>query len=502
MPDGPIAEDCITEVRCPTTVSFGSGYMLKAGLVLTACHVIDDTGKDLPDPIKIEVRSLLDPKQGGGWREANLVWPCAQEWRKRFVDDIALLQFTPDAHTKAIATQVRLGWGNMPKNRPISVTAVGFPKFKRRGDDTRDTQQVSGEVAPLSSIKARQWDVEYKGPQPKNQEDWKGLSGAALFAGDRLVGIISRKVRGETDFQAGIAAFQAVRLEPALLDDRFNALVGPEPALFQPTRTLMDLSELVCLVDRDPQEAPFRDALDPLLASRPTHPLVCLITGKREHCADELIKRFALQTIPRLCKRPDMPLESRPISWPPQVDDVGAELRELRRMLWVQISYLEEPTPSDDRVFCRRLSESGWPHLFQSEIPADSLGPEQAQLFAQWLGFLGGLAEHRLLHRPPVHAIMIKDATEKQARQWLGEVRRCPELDLHTLRELRVCVWGDFGRWKERVHEYSASAGVEIDRLRHDIEEALGEDNEFTVAALKKAVRGAIRQQRGTRAYA
>jgi inactive STAND/Trypsin-like peptidase domain len=492
--DGPIAEDCISEVRCLTTTSFGSGYLLNPGLVLTACHIIDDTGNDLPDPINIEVRPLADAKCGGGWREANLVWPRAHEWRQHFAEDIALLQFTPDAHTRAIATQSRLGWGNLPKNQPMGVTAVGFPKFKQRSDDTRDTQQVSGEVAPLSSIKAQEWDVEYKGRQPKNQEDWKGLSGAALFAGDRLVGIISRKVRGETDFQAGMADFKAARLEPALQNDHFKTLVGPEPAVPQVIRTGSDLPALVCLIDRDPQEAPFRDRLRELLAMRPARPLLCLITGRREHCADELVNRFALQTVPRLCKRPDVPMEFRPITWPRRVDEAGAELRELRRILWNQIADLDEPTPTDDRPFCRRLSESGRPNLFQSDIAAEALGPGQAQLFAEWLRFFGGLAALGL-DRPPVHAIMIKDATEKQVKQWIEQINVPEHLDLHPLRELAACVWGDFGEWHRRVYEYRPLLGAEIGRLVDDIEDALGGQADFTVEALKKAVRNVIRQQ-------
>jgi hypothetical protein len=382
----------------------------------------------------------------------------------------------------------------------MGVTAVGFPKFKQRDDDTRDTQQISGEVAPLSGIKAQEWDVEYKGRQPRNQEDWKGLSGAALFAGDRLVGIISRKVRGETDLQAGMADFKAVRLEPALEDHYFKTLVGPEAAVQKVIRTVSDLPALVCLIDRDPQETPFRGALSQLLAIRPARPLLCLIIGKREHCADELVNRFALQTVPRLFKRPDAPMEFRPIAWPRQIEGAGAELHDLRLILWSHIADLDEPMPTDDRAFCRRLSETGRPHLFQSDIAADTLGPEQAR-FAEWLSFFGELAALGL-DRPPVHVIIIKDATEQKVKQWLGQINLPARLDLHPLRELTACVWGDFGEWHRRVHEYRPPLGAEIDRLRDDIEDALGGQADFTVEALKKALRSVIRQQRAASTHA
>jgi len=493
--------ECVTEVYCSTTDSFGSGYLLGPGLVLTACHVIDDTGNDLPNPIKIQVRPLLDAEPGGVWREASLAWPRTSDWRQWFTKDIALLQFTPDDQTKAVAQRPPLGWGGLPRDQPVTVRAIGFPKFRRRPDGTRDTQPVSGEIEEGAAKKAQEWALLYKGRQPREEDDWKGISGAALFAEGRLVGIISRKVPGESDFRPGMEDFKGVRLEPALQDEGFNALIGAEPVVSDPIRTMSDLPALVCLVDRDPQETPFRNTLGRLLALRPTRPLLCLITGKREHCADELINRFALQTVPVLYKKPKDPVEFRPIAWPAYIDDPAAELRNLREMLWSHIAEPGElpPADNDDRAFCRRLSEPGLPHLFQSEISPDALGPEQAQLFAEWLAFLDRLAALGL-DRPPVHAILIKEISEKRAKEWLAQIRVPARLDLHPLRELMACVWGDFGEWHRRVHIYRPPLGAEIDRLRDDIEVALGGQTEFTVEALKKALRSAIHLQRAANA--
>src|SRR4051794_40732942 len=94
---------CFTEVWCESTGGYGSGYLLKPDLVLTACHVIDDSGKDLPANVIIKVRPYAVWQANGEWLPAKLVWPRAADWLPKFEQDIALLWIKPNAVTEKVA---------------------------------------------------------------------------------------------------------------------------------------------------------------------------------------------------------------------------------------------------------------------------------------------------------------------------------------------------------------------------------------------------------------
>ena len=215
---------CITEVWCESTRGYGSGYLIQPHLVLTACHVVDDSGQDLPEDLIIKVRPYAVWQAGGKWLSATLVWPKKADWRSRFEQDIALLEIDPTEITRKTAQTLKIGWDDPLGADKVDVVATGFPKLKEKAEK-RDTYTVFGKIPPFADLKAQQWNVEYVGRQPERDEDWSGISGAALFAKDRLVGVISRKVRNESDFRPGIKDFTAVRIEPALDQEAFQVLL-------------------------------------------------------------------------------------------------------------------------------------------------------------------------------------------------------------------------------------------------------------------------------------
>ena len=209
----------IVEVRCQATKGYGSGYLIRSGLILTACHVIADLGEQLPPGLVPEVRSLT-AEADHPWQGAKLLWPDPSQWPLLSKIDIALLSLRYGGRElgKVETTNplTSLGWGNLPAYLQMQVTAVGFPRFKHDDStNTRDTHQIFGVVAPLSAYKSQQLEIEYTGRKPNQDEDWKGLSGAAVFSCSdeaRILGVLVVKVR-EKD--ATMFDFKAKRLDEA-----------------------------------------------------------------------------------------------------------------------------------------------------------------------------------------------------------------------------------------------------------------------------------------------
>jgi Trypsin-like peptidase domain len=166
----------ITEVWVPDASGggqAGSGYLLENGLVLTAKHVLTEAQGG-----KCEVR-LLGSEQ---WAPATVLWASQSV-------DGALLEsgLQAPAHTQVL-------WGEIQGSDLVGCTAVGFPWAQERPGSVRDTEQLYGHVAPATAVKEGLYGISVITSPPaaprKGGSPWSGMSGAALFSGPYLVGVI------------------------------------------------------------------------------------------------------------------------------------------------------------------------------------------------------------------------------------------------------------------------------------------------------------------------
>ena len=84
-------------------------------------------------------------------------------------------------------------WGRVDGMEPIAVSAVGFPWAQERPDRVRDSEQLFGFIAPATTVKAGLCAVTVQTSAPAGRaggSPWAGMSGAALFAGPFLVGVV------------------------------------------------------------------------------------------------------------------------------------------------------------------------------------------------------------------------------------------------------------------------------------------------------------------------
>ncbi|MGH3708777.1 MAG: trypsin-like peptidase domain-containing protein [Pseudonocardiaceae bacterium] len=178
----------------------GSGYRVGPTAVLTAAHVIEGA---------VAVRVRFDADLPGEWStEAIPYWADPRS-------DLAVLSLAPHEGEPPVA---KARFGRISARAAVlAVQAVGFPRFKLKTDDGdcsdyRDSHQADGSVAVLSNRREGTLEVTVPPPEPDpDASPWEGMSGAAVWVGDRIVGVITKHHRSD-----GLGRLAAARLDLAL----------------------------------------------------------------------------------------------------------------------------------------------------------------------------------------------------------------------------------------------------------------------------------------------
>ncbi|MFF8293560.1 trypsin-like peptidase domain-containing protein [Streptomyces sp. NPDC016309] len=215
--------------------SVGSGYLIDERTVLTAAHVVEGA-------VAVSVRSMGTTEHDVG----------------------VLLTTPPDIDLALLEVEAGLPVGHRPAfgvvdretpGRVAGIRAIGFPRFKeavRRGRKVRDSAQVDGYIPTAEgmvsgylTLHADSRPREIGGALPESA--WAGMSGAAVFAGGVLVGIVSEHHLAEGDASLTVAPLDRIRRAEEATRLRFWRLLGID-----------DPSELVTLkpTEADPGRKP------------------------------------------------------------------------------------------------------------------------------------------------------------------------------------------------------------------------------------------------------
>lgn len=159
--------------------SHGSGYLLAPSLVLTARHVVEGAKETRVRLLEPDRHGL--PGEIGAWQDARIVWVGA-------AIDLALLApavgAAPFRELTRATTIARLAGQAM-----VRVCALGFPRAIEALTHS-DTLFLEAGISPLSAVRADALLLDVRTTLPADREGWKGISGAAVMAADRLVGVI------------------------------------------------------------------------------------------------------------------------------------------------------------------------------------------------------------------------------------------------------------------------------------------------------------------------
>ena len=191
--EGPLVEQVVEILAGGPGGTYGSGYQVGSGLVLTARHVIEDA-------LELSVRF--------GTRADGPVLGAGVAWAGTGGVDLALVEIE-EADSPETAVAHSPEWGFLPSaamgsmDFSVPFSAVGFPRYQagRRGSGRsyRDTVTVQGHVQLGSYHKTGMLDLAVSSVGGTSQVDWKGLSGAAIFVYGSLVGVVvkARPGRGQ-----------------------------------------------------------------------------------------------------------------------------------------------------------------------------------------------------------------------------------------------------------------------------------------------------------------
>lgn len=167
----------VVEVHAPGSPT-RSGYLLSDRLVLTTAQ-----------KGAAEVR----PVSMGGWLTASVMWAGGHAAVLE-VDEPLFMPPSP------------VPWGRVEGSRPVPVMAMGFPPADGRPQWVRDPVQLVGQMSPASGALTK------AGRAPAGD----GMSGAAVFAGAELVGVLV----------AGAGPLRAVPVARLADDPAFVEAVG------------------------------------------------------------------------------------------------------------------------------------------------------------------------------------------------------------------------------------------------------------------------------------
>ncbi|MET4660789.1 tetratricopeptide (TPR) repeat protein [Streptomyces sp. PvP037] len=200
----------------------GSGCVVAPGLVLTAAHI-------LPDRAAGARITVEQPHRGVEPLPAEVVW-------QRYDDDVdAALLALPGGG----GAQPPVRWGEFVTELPDrEADTAGFPRMQR-APGARYLEQARGRIHPGTGLPARRYEIlvdtapVWSGDEPRGVTPWSGMSGAAVFHEELLIGVVRKDRR-----PAGDSRLTATRAVDLLGDDGFRSVVHaatgtrplPEPA--------------------------------------------------------------------------------------------------------------------------------------------------------------------------------------------------------------------------------------------------------------------------------
>lgn len=229
--------------------SYGSGYLLSDRLVLTAAHVVASACTSASVSVREYDARVANP------------WIGAIDTACSTAGDVALVALEHVVASSA-ASCLTPRLGRVVRGSRVMCQTMGFPgvqqyEYSEDASLIRDTEHVIGEIAPLTTGRADLLTIHVRGSTPVQRgaldAPWSGLSGAAVFAGPYLVGVVvSEPLR-----------FGATRLEVAPIgclveDAQLRRVLRSHPALLQPvdvhSRLTCDLGDGLLVQLRPPYE--------------------------------------------------------------------------------------------------------------------------------------------------------------------------------------------------------------------------------------------------------
>ena len=150
---------------------------------------------------------------GGEWQQATVAWVDAEK-------DVAVLS------CPGLRADGMVRWGRLVGSQPLEWGAVGFPVASVDNDAGRQPEHAFGRVSSISDLGAGRLALTIESREAIGRDSpWAGLSGAAVFCGDYLVGVVT------TDPGSYARSLVGRRVADFCHDPAFAQLLGGLPML-------------------------------------------------------------------------------------------------------------------------------------------------------------------------------------------------------------------------------------------------------------------------------
>jgi hypothetical protein len=191
---------------------YGTGCIAVGGTVLTAAHVVAGAGTiNVRDPNKVMQSATLDERFIG---DADGQRP-----------DLALVELSDPTFDLAAIPLGRVDRDSADAEPVERCHAVGYPWFAERPspDAVRDTVDAYGHVPVLSKLASGLLSLHVSGPPrplpPESaslgESEWSGMSGAPVFAGGCLLGVVTEHAAREGSSTITITPLTALEPDPS-----------------------------------------------------------------------------------------------------------------------------------------------------------------------------------------------------------------------------------------------------------------------------------------------
>jgi hypothetical protein len=201
--------------------SQGSGVMLSPRLVLTSAHVLRNR----------EWIRTVHP-------ESEQPLPSRAVWQDE-KSDVALLLTGEELVDPERWALARLRWGVVGSPDPLpGCQVVGFPAVQRFGpDDQLEYDQLTGTVLPMAGRIRTMLVCEFDrapvtAPQP-GESPFAGLSGAPVFAGSVLIGVVTQVPQGRDHRRVEAVPVQRILEAPGFPRHVMGADQGHVPPVLE-----------------------------------------------------------------------------------------------------------------------------------------------------------------------------------------------------------------------------------------------------------------------------
>ncbi|MFI6691328.1 NACHT domain-containing protein [Streptomyces sp. NPDC050433] len=159
----------------------GSGYLLSARIVLTARHLLSD-----------DMATTVVVPDGRGRISCRTLWAGDTD-----EGDAALLLADEDLVTPETVRAFQPNrFGRVAGIAPLlDCYSLGYPQVRRYNGRKLDIEQFQGTIKPASGIVRGGFVLEGAGTPPAARDDgqspWAGMSGAPVFSGRHLIGVVT-----------------------------------------------------------------------------------------------------------------------------------------------------------------------------------------------------------------------------------------------------------------------------------------------------------------------